>query len=152
MKNLTIDKNFPTRLRTLIKEKLKITQSDFCKKHNITNGYLSMILSGKRGPSANLIVDLFFHYSEYAVWLFAGEENQTALQYGGQDSVAAHNLSTHFQQQHLAWKINTDLLKLEKIDQKELLEIQYYIAYRLYRKECELKDKHPEVRELDGTG
>jgi len=76
MKKITKDILFSKRLRVLIKNKLDLTQVEFCKGVGITQGYLSMVLGGKRGPSADLIIGIFLNYSEYLFWLLTGEENQ----------------------------------------------------------------------------
>ncbi len=73
-KKLTIDKLFSDRLRILIKEKLDISQVEFCNKIGITEGYLSMMLSGKRGASAEVIAGLFLNYREYLEWLLTGRK------------------------------------------------------------------------------
>ena len=71
---LNIDDKFPRRLREFIKNRLKLTQSDFAKKIGITAGYLSMVITGKSGPSAELIAGLCIHYNEYMSWLLTGTE------------------------------------------------------------------------------
>jgi transcriptional regulator with XRE-family HTH domain len=75
IEQVKIKKNFiHLRLRKLIKEKLKITQTDFCKEVGITTGYLSMILSGKRGLSADALINIYVNYHEYFDWLITGED------------------------------------------------------------------------------
>ena len=68
-KNSTIDNLFSKRLRCLIEDKLKIKQIEFAKLIGITPGYLSMVVTGKRGPSAELIAGIYIHYSEHLNWL-----------------------------------------------------------------------------------
>jgi len=71
---LNIDDKFPERLREFIKNRLKLTQGDFAKKVGITAGYLSMVITGKSGPSAELIAGLCIHYNEYVSWILKGED------------------------------------------------------------------------------
>mgnify|MGYP000860173731 FL=1 len=68
-KKTTIDETFPDRLRELIELKLGVTQGEFAKKIGITTGYVSMVVTGKRGPSAEMIAGIFVNYSEYLPWL-----------------------------------------------------------------------------------
>ncbi len=73
-KKLTIDKLFNSRLKELIDNRLKISQSEFANKIGISQGYLSMVLSKRRGPSSELIAGLFLNYSNYLPWLLTGED------------------------------------------------------------------------------
>ena len=75
-KKTTIDDKFADRLRELIEEKLKIKHTDFAKKIGITSGYVSMVVTKKRGPSAELIAGVFIHYSEHLSWLLTGEHQK----------------------------------------------------------------------------
>ena len=71
---LNIDDRFPERLREFIKNKLKLTQGEFAKKIGITAGYLSMVITGKSGPSAELIAGLCIHYNDFMGRLLNGAE------------------------------------------------------------------------------
>lgn len=73
-KNLSLDNSFSERLRVLIKEKLNISQVKFSNKIGISDGYLSMVLANKRGPSSEMIVGIFLNYREYMHWLITGED------------------------------------------------------------------------------
>ena len=68
-KKSTIDELFSNRLRELIEKRLNITQIEFAKNIGITTGYLSMVVTGKRGPSAELIAGIYINYSEHLSWL-----------------------------------------------------------------------------------
>jgi hypothetical protein len=72
-KKTTIDIFFSSRLKTLINNILNIKRGDFCNKTGISKGYLGMILTNKRGPSAELIIGLFIHYRYYLDWLLTGD-------------------------------------------------------------------------------
>ncbi len=72
-KNITIDNLFSIRLKTLLGDHLVITQKAFSNKVGISQGYLSMVLKGKRGASAELIAGLYIHYGNYLDWLLTGE-------------------------------------------------------------------------------
>lgn len=72
-KKITIDKFFSDRLKTLLKDHLDITQAELSSKVGISQGYLSMVLKGMRGASAELIAGLHIHYGEYLDWLLTGE-------------------------------------------------------------------------------
>lgn len=76
-KKITIDKLFSDRLKTLIDERLGVTQAAFSKKIGISQGYLSMVLKGVRGASAELIAGLYIHHSDYLSWLLTGEGEMT---------------------------------------------------------------------------
>ena len=68
-KKTTIDETFPERLRELNEKKLGVTQGEFAKKIGITTGYLSMVVTEKRGPAAEMIAGIFVNYSEHLPWL-----------------------------------------------------------------------------------
>lgn len=72
-KNFTIDKSFSNRLKTLIEDCLDITQAALSSKIGISQGYLSMVLKGTRGASAELMAGLYIHYGNYLHWLLTGE-------------------------------------------------------------------------------
>jgi transcriptional regulator with XRE-family HTH domain len=71
---ITIEKNFPSRLRQLIEQRCGGKQAKFIKTTGISQSYLSMVLSGKRGPSAELIAALAVHFGDNVVWLITGQE------------------------------------------------------------------------------
>ena len=71
-KKFTIDNIVFIRLKSLI-EYLGISQAQFANNIGITQGYLSMILKGKRGASAELLAGLYNYYSEYFHWVLTGE-------------------------------------------------------------------------------
>jgi hypothetical protein len=72
-KKTSIDANFSIRLKDLIENKLQIKRTEFIKNVGISQGYLGMVLLGKRGPSAELIAGLFSHYRGYLHWILTGE-------------------------------------------------------------------------------
>lgn len=115
MKKLTIDNNFSDRLKTLLQDKIKIKQTDFCKRVGITQGYFSMILSGKRGPSADLIAGLYLNYSEYLTWLLTGEEKKepTTSENITKLIIEHQDLLKRFKNQKRAKEINERLIDIE---------------------------------------
>jgi len=72
-KKITIDKLFSDRLKILIEKRLCVTQKTFSTKVGISQGYLSMVLKGVRGASAELIAGLYIHYGNYLSWLLTGD-------------------------------------------------------------------------------
>lgn len=74
-KKTTIDGGFPERLRELIEKRLGVTQGEFAKKIGITTGYVSMVVTGKRGPSAEMIAGIFVNYGEHLPWLLNQPSN-----------------------------------------------------------------------------
>jgi transcriptional regulator with XRE-family HTH domain len=64
---------FSKRLKELIKSRLKITQKAFADKIGVDEGYLSMVLHGKSGPSADMIAGIFLEYGEHLNWLLTGQ-------------------------------------------------------------------------------
>lgn len=50
----------------------------FSNKIGISQSYLSAILKGKRGASAELIAGLYIHYRKYLSWLLTGESEATS--------------------------------------------------------------------------
>lgn len=84
-KNITIEKSFSIRLKTLLEDHLGITQAAFSNKVGISQGYLSMVLKGKRGASAELIAGLYIHYSNYLNWLLIGEGEMIKSDVKGDD-------------------------------------------------------------------
>ncbi|MBL7195902.1 MAG: helix-turn-helix transcriptional regulator [Desulfobacterales bacterium] len=56
-----------------IEETLKVSQIYLSNKIGISQSYLSAVLKGKRGASAELIAGLYIHYREYLSWLLTGE-------------------------------------------------------------------------------
>ncbi|WP_051309882.1 helix-turn-helix domain-containing protein [Desulfogranum japonicum] len=73
----TIDKNFNDRLKILIKQKLNITQKEFANNIGISSGYLSMVTTGKRGPSAEMMIGIYVNYREYFDWLIGHKPKNT---------------------------------------------------------------------------
>ena len=71
-KKITLDKKFFERLNLLIQE-LNISQTELANTVGISQGYLSMILQGKRGASVELITGLYNNYSDYFHWVLTGE-------------------------------------------------------------------------------
>lgn len=98
-KKITISKLFPDRLKSLIKKELKISQEEFAETVGIAPNYLSMILTKKSGPSAQLIAGLFLHYSEYLPWLLSegddvyNKDRKTDLVAEGDDPALAGDLA-----------------------------------------------------------
>jgi len=131
-KKLTIENNFPERLKVLIKERLNITQTAFCIKIGISQGYLSMVLSGERGPSAELIAGLYYHYSKYLHWILTGESPgfdegvgldvfKVKEQITSFDKKLKHkDIISRFKNKDLAKEINIKLLELESLNESEL--------------------------------
>ncbi len=119
MKKLSKDKNFKNRLRSLLEEKLNIKQVEFCKKLDITQGYLSMILAGSRGPSADLIAGLYIHYSEYMDWIITGSK----IKKENEDIP----ISTPFKDQPRADRIINNLARLEHSDPTRYAKTEGYI-------------------------
>jgi transcriptional regulator with XRE-family HTH domain len=74
-KKTSIDETFRIKLRELIEKRLKIKQSEFANNVGVTAGYLSMVVTGKRGPSAQLIAGIFINYSEHLAWLLNQPDN-----------------------------------------------------------------------------
>lgn len=124
MKKLTKDSDFSDRFRSLIKDRLKTTQASFCKKHGITSGYLSMILSGKRGPSADLIATIYIHYREHMTWLLTGKEETASRSLSitkpeAQKVVIEHqDLIKGFRNPILGKELNEDLILVQNTDEK----------------------------------
>jgi len=122
MKKLTKDSEFPNRLRALIIDRLNITQAAFCKKHGITTGYLSMILSGKRGPSADLIAEIYINYSEHLDWLLTGKEKGPQQQLVANESEAHQVIVEHqdlikgFDDPFLGKTLNEKLIDIQDTD------------------------------------
>ncbi|MFA5261643.1 MAG: XRE family transcriptional regulator [Candidatus Omnitrophota bacterium] len=75
-KIFTTDKIISERLKILIEDRLKMTQAKFSREVGISQGYLSMILSGKRGPSAELIAGIYLNYRKYLSWILTGDDQQ----------------------------------------------------------------------------
>ena len=75
-KKSTIDDFFSKRLRALI-DNIGVSQVVFSKNIGISQSYLSAVLKGKRGASAELIAGLYIYYSEYMYWLLTGEGEMT---------------------------------------------------------------------------
>lgn len=73
-KKFTIDTLFNERLKFFL-IKLNIKRKLFCESIGISTGYLTMILNGQRGPSAELIAGLFIHYGDYLDWLLTGKND-----------------------------------------------------------------------------
>lgn len=139
MKNITKDIFFSERLRSLIKDRVKATQNEFCKTVGITQGYLSMVLNGKRGPSADLIIGIYLNYGEHFDWLLKGDESK---QEGSKDKscnitkviIEHQDLVKRFKNPEKAKEINEDLLLLEDIDKDGVDEVHDIIKMKLERK------------------
>jgi len=76
-KKSTIDDLFSERLKTLIEDTLVVSQKYFAEKIGISESYISAILKKRRGLSAELIVGLYIHYSQYLDWLLTGDREMT---------------------------------------------------------------------------
>ncbi|MCG8548931.1 MAG: helix-turn-helix domain-containing protein [Desulfobacterales bacterium] len=127
-KKLTKDNDFPKRLRALIIDKLKISQANFCKKHGITSGYLSMILSGKRGPSADLIAEIHLNYSEHLTWLLTGNDETKDPLPSKQSVISEHqDMIKNFKNPERAKDINKKLLEIEELSEKIYDRVDIYI-------------------------
>jgi transcriptional regulator with XRE-family HTH domain len=72
MKKFTIGNNFSGRLADLIKTRCNGKQSEFCEITGISQSYISQILSGKKGPSADLIASLVVNFGDSIRWLITG--------------------------------------------------------------------------------
>ena len=71
-----IDPDFSLRLKEFISDRLKLSQAAFADKIGLSKGYLSQILSGKSGPSAELIIGIYLNYGDYLGWLLTGKEGK----------------------------------------------------------------------------
>lgn len=74
-----IESNFPSRLRRFIEKDLKISHRQFAKIVGTSSGYLSMMVNGKTGPSAEFIASLFFNYREHLEWLLSGHAKPDSI-------------------------------------------------------------------------
>lgn len=54
---------------------LQITNKEFAKRLNVSEAHLSMILSGKRGVSVKLLIDIAKKLNVTTDWLIFGKEN-----------------------------------------------------------------------------
>lgn len=72
-KKTPIDKNFYIRLKSFLKGE-DIPRKKFIAQIGVSSGYLGMVLTGKRGPSAELIAGLHLHYRDFLAWLLTGQE------------------------------------------------------------------------------
>ncbi|WP_051283880.1 helix-turn-helix transcriptional regulator [Desulforegula conservatrix] len=120
--------SFSERLRTLIKERLNISQTEFCEKLGLTPGYLSMIIKGKRGPSADLISGVYLHYRDHFHWLITGEyehEIHTDHEVPYFDPVINEHIEIvkKFKHKEHAKKINESLLKIDSIETLERIDV-----------------------------
>lgn len=70
----TISNNFSDRLKLLIKSKLGLSQKAFSEETGIAESFLSNVIKGRSGPSADMIASIYLHYSEYLDWLLTGEQ------------------------------------------------------------------------------
>lgn len=71
-KKLIIDAFFGTRLGRFIEEKSGLSQNKFAEKIGVSQGYLSLVIRGERGPSAEMIAGLFIHYGNKLFYLLTG--------------------------------------------------------------------------------
>lgn len=78
-KKIIILNIFSERLNELIKIRLHISQKAFAKNIGITANYLSMVLNGKSGPSADMIAGIYIHYNGYLNWLLTGNQPEHAI-------------------------------------------------------------------------
>jgi transcriptional regulator with XRE-family HTH domain len=76
-KIFTISKSFSKRLKVFIST-LQITQAKFAKNIGISESYLSRVLHGKIGPSAELIAGLHIFYKQELGYLLTGEVEKSA--------------------------------------------------------------------------
>ncbi len=127
IKKLTEDNNFPKRLSFLIKKRLGITQASFCKNIGITTGYLSMIISGKRGPSADLIAGIYLNYSEHMTWLLTGKEATSDLSNDTKVVIKHQNLVKNFKnpERGLCW--NERLIDIEDASEDLCEKVDIYL-------------------------
>ena len=100
-----------------------------------------MILSEKRGPSADLIANIYLHYSEHIYWLLTGKDEFPAGRPDKSGSNSAHpDVAELFQQTQLASDIIRDLVNLERANPKELEEVKDFVTYRLFKKDLPQKE------------
>lgn len=62
------------RIKDRLRE-LQITNKEFAKRLNVSEAHLSMILSGKRGVSVKLLIDIANKLNVTTDWLIFGKEN-----------------------------------------------------------------------------
>lgn len=62
------------RIKDRLRE-LQITNKEFAKRLNVSEAHLSMILSGKRGVSVKLLIDIAKKLNVTTDWLIFGKEN-----------------------------------------------------------------------------
>jgi transcriptional regulator with XRE-family HTH domain len=77
-KIFTDSKLFSKRLAILIDDKLKISRSEFADNVHISKPYLSKILAGTVGPSAELIAGMHMSYRKHLHWALTGEAEKSA--------------------------------------------------------------------------
>ncbi|WP_027360143.1 helix-turn-helix domain-containing protein [Desulforegula conservatrix] len=122
------DNLFPERLAILIKEKARVSQAEFCKKTGITTSYLSMILSGKRGPSADLISGVYIHYREFFDWLISGVDSDESMDLCADPIVQEHvGIVKKFSHKEQVKKINEHLLAIDKQYPENLKEVEWIL-------------------------
>ena len=96
-----------------------------------------MILSGKRGPSADLMAIIVMNYSEHVHWLLTGKnEEETDCLSQNEPTFLLTAMAALFRQKDLAYGIIEALLSLEKKAPSELREVKAFIEYRLFRKDA----------------
>ena len=137
MEKLTIVDNFHIRLKTLIKQELGVTQAMFCEVIGIKPGFLSMVLSGKRGPSAQMMAGLYLNYGEYFHWLLTGEQPMGRRSgWGGADSKAGLSvveqehldIIPQFKDKQTARTVNEQLLDLERLSDRSFRKAVNQVA------------------------
>ena len=123
-----------------VRKKTGYTQKELAKALGITARTVQRYEKDASCLTVNIATELSSLCEVALTWLLTGEENNdtSKLPIKHQDlsgKIPHEELIKYFEQQDLAWEINWDLLKLEKIDKSELQEIKKYIKFRLFEKE-----------------
>lgn len=74
-----IEADFPSRLKNFISEDLHISQRKFAKNLGVSPSYISLIIKGNSGPSADFIAGLFFLYRDHFEWLLSGHNKPDSI-------------------------------------------------------------------------
>jgi len=87
-KKTYIEFDFPSRLRRFIEKDLKISHRQFARNVGTSSGYLSMMVNGKTGPSAEFIASLFFNYRDHLEWLLSGYNKPESISITDADRIS----------------------------------------------------------------
>ncbi|MGD9950422.1 MAG: helix-turn-helix domain-containing protein [Desulfobulbus sp.] len=148
-KKSTIDNEFPERLRLFIEKDLGMKQGDFAKKIGITPGYLSMVITKKRGPSAEMIAGLHVNYRDNLTWLLTGErpkqtEEKIRPRFGTQEQ------SGKFEILNEAEKWLTELTQRNP-DRKAWFELNLLDSFPAFKKWRQKRDEEESYEDESGS-